>query len=229
MSRKLYIEGGFTCCSSCLIAGRPQEERMALPTTDKRAMCLSCQRVSPEFPRRFTLTSGLEKLPLQVREVLALLTSNPVTDKGEDTSPMFTPVYEIASISVKGLDLTGDDGAARAAAAVAQGNADVLIDEADRVEIVLTHGPYSFHTMRISYLPGELAAARLELIEDCVDVVLERVNTLGDLEKKACLELAARGFKVAAIDTSSALCRVLLYKGPSARTGLKIELTWVAV
>jgi|AGTN01.1.fsa_nt_gi hypothetical protein len=196
---------------------------MALPTNDGRSLCLAsnCQRISADFPRRFTLVPGLETISPQVREILALLTSNHSDD-------VWAPVYEIRNITKKGLDLSGDRGAQRAAAAVAQGNADVLIEEADRVEILLAHGPHSFHTMRISYLPDELIAARLELIEDCVDVVLERVNKLADLEKKAAIELAARGFKVAAIDTTGALGRVLLYKGPSVQSGLKIELTWIA-
>lgn len=222
MSRKLTIKSGFTYCTACLIAGRPQEERMAVPTSDDRSLCYTCQRISSDFPRRFTLVPGLEHVCLPVREILALLTSNHSED-------VWAPVYEIRNITVKGLDLSGDRGAERAAAAVAQGNADVLIEEADRVEILLGHGPsYSFHNMRISYLPDELIAAKLELIEDCVDVVLERVDKLADLEKKAVIELAARGFKLAFIDTSGALARVLLYKGPSVQRGLKIELTWIA-
>lgn len=191
---------------------------MALPTSDGRSLCLAsnCQRISADFPRRFTLVPGLKTISPQVREILALLTSNHSDD-------VWCPVYEIRAINV--LDVSGEGGAKRAAAAVAQGNAHVLIDH---VEVLLAHGKYAFNTMRISYFPDELNAAKLELIENCSDVVLELVDKLGALEKKAVLELASRGFKVAITDFTSAQRRVLMFKGPSVQTGLKIELTWIA-
>lgn len=193
---------------------------MAVPTVDDRVFCYACKCVTTSFDH-FKLTAALKELPKPVFEMVMALIGLNTEDEDE-----LHPTYRVVAAGQKGLfsQPMTDNDCTRAAGAVAQGNADVLLDEADRTTVKFTHGPHAFHTLSLSYLPRDLAAAEQLKGSDTVHPAL--LEKLPPLEKRAATELAKLGFAVRHHDVESSMRRIFMFKG-SAREGIRAEICWI--
>lgn len=215
------IVPGFTTCPLCTAKRIPQEPYMAVPTDDERVFCYACNHVTSELS--YSLVEALAKLPHGIVATVLSLISMPAEED--------VPTYKLVSIGSKGLGFSEpmtDADQLRASAAVAQGNADVLLSEAERVDIVFHHGPYAFHTLKLSYLPGDLKVA---FAADCPEVIGDReqafIDRLPQLEGRAVRQLILEGFtpNLDGADISSSLRRVHFVKG-SGNRGVTAEISW---
>lgn len=220
----LRFKSGHTTCPACSLLGIPQEPYNAVPTVDDRVFCYQCNRVTaPIFEaNRFRIFSTIQSLPKPILDYVMALISTEVTDGAVQ------PTYAIVDIGAKGLGFSNpmtESDMQRAAGAVACGNADVLIDEADRVTIRLSHGPHSLHTASVSFKANsfKLASQSAANREDSVAPVLDRIT---GPEATAVLELARRGFTHGACDLDSSMRFVRMSNG-SERDGVAVEIHWI--
>jgi len=215
------ILSGFTTCPYCTLTGLPQEPYMAVPTDDGRVFCYSCKRVTSDLSRTSadTVHTLRSQVALMVQSAVIALMS---TDNDAQT-------YHLVTAGQKGLGFhqpPTDHDSMRAAAAVAQGNAEVLLSEAERVEVLLAHGPYAFHTVRISYLPNELRFAHVE--GNGVEGHEAILARLQGPEKHAFESLGKLGFTpvLNGTDFDSALRRLPMVKGQGGK-GIRAEIAWI--
>lgn len=224
------VVSGFTCCPACLVDGIPQEERMALPGSDHRVTCLSCQRVTSEMPH--DLAMKLHALPASIKAaVLGVSSWN--SKSGEE----LVGVYRLFHLSTRGLGFSAgydEVDAQRASATVAQGHGQTLLTEAERVTIKLSLSTVRREdTVELTYLPDDLQS-----MEDaCVDMETALANVLDapgitPPRAKAVRELVRCGFRVRHIDTNSAMARILLVNNrdhDSRFGGAQAEIKWLNV
>ncbi|MDZ4834079.1 MAG: hypothetical protein SGJ27_09910 [Candidatus Melainabacteria bacterium] len=198
---------------------------MAVPTVDDRVFCYACNHVTSGIleRNRFRIFSTIQSLPKPVLDLVMALTSVDVTNGGP-----VAPTYSIIDAVQKGLgfsDPMTEGDLQRAAGAVACGNADHLIDEADRLTIKLAHGSHNFHTVDISFKTSTLAVAALSDVDDTA-----RASALCDRlsgpEAKALLELARRGYAPGSFDVDSSMRFVHLSNG-TAREGITVDIRWI--
>ncbi len=198
---------------------------MALPTDDGRVLCLSCKHITTNISRHM-LVPTLAAMPQDVIALVLSLISTPA----EGDVP---PTYELVRIGQKGLGFhqpMTDADHARVALAAMQENTDVLLTEAERVEIALRCGPHALHTLRISYLPKDHQVAQQVTqkgVEGQFSSILDR---LGKPEAFAFNQLLKLGFQpqLAGVDLESAMRRVPMIKGNAGGQGIRAEISWVA-
>lgn len=221
----LRFKSGHTTCPACSLLGIPQEPYNAVPTVDDRVYCYQCNRVtSPIFEaNRFSIFSTIQSLPKPVLDVVMSLISTEV--KADGSVP---PTYAIVNLGAKGLGFSSpmtESDMQRAAVAVACGNADVLIDEADRVTIQLSHGPYNFHTLSLSFKANTFTGASLSATDNG-KIAAPLLDRLNGPEAAAVRTLAQRGFTYGACDLDSSLRFVRMSNG-SQREGIAAEIHWI--
>ncbi len=222
---KLSIKPGFTTCPACSLLGVPQEPYMAVPTVDDRVYCYACEHVTSGIRKadHYKLFPVVQSLPKPVLDVVMALISTKV-----GLCNAVAPTYTLDSAGVKGLGFSEPMTEAdmrRAAGAVACGNADVLIDEADRFHIALSHGPYNFHTVSLSYKNNTVGAVHGG---DCsTDVRLAPIlDRLSEPESTALISLARLGFSLQGFDVDSSMRFINMTRG-SARGRITAGIHWI--
>jgi hypothetical protein len=222
---KLRFKSGHTSCPACSLLGNPQEPYMAVPTADDRVYCYACELVTSGIRGvdRFQLFPVVPSLPKPVLDVVMALISTKVGQCGA-----VGPTYTLDSAGTKGLgfsDPMTEADMQRAAGAVACGNADVLIDEADRVHIGLSHGLYNFHTVALSFKSSTLGA--VQGVDCSADVRLHPIlDRLSEPERTALLSLARLGFSLQGFDVDSSMRFINMTCG-SAREGITAGIHWI--
>lgn len=224
--QKLTFKTGHTSCPACSLLGTPQEPYMAVPTVDDRVYCYACMKVTSGIleANRFRIFPTIQSLPKPVLDTVMALISVGVADDGSVAS-----TYMIADAGAKGLGFSDPMTAGdmqRAAGAVACGNADVLIDEAERITIKLSHGPYNFHTAAVSFKPSTLRVADLKEDESGVRDVYALLERLTGPESNAVRQLARLGYRLGGCDVDSSMRFVRMSIG-SAREGIAAEFHWI--
>jgi len=199
---------------------------MAVPTADDRVYCYACGLVTSSLAdlKRWELISKIRELPPFVRDVVFSLITYKVP---EDLATL--PTYTVESIGQKGLGFSEpmtEGDMARASAAVAQGAADYLIAEAERISINLSHGPHRFHTLKLSYLPSANQAPERVDADEVLTRHAALLDRLQPLEAKAVVDLIRHGFVPGGFDVDSSMRFVRLFSG-SAQSGVSAEITWI--
>lgn len=230
--KKLAQKSGFTTCPVCMILGIGQEPYMACPTTDDRVYCHACNHVAHPVAQiahkgeAATLWKAVESLRELPKPLFDLVVDLMVHKVGDDMTTLET--YFLASVGAKGLGFSNpmtEADTARASAAVACGNADVLISEANRVHIALANGKYAFSTLRLSYQPEDLDDA-LRADEDNTDEVRALLDRLPEAQATAVAKLAKRGFSLGHVNIDESIRHVHMHKG-SAGKGIAAEFSWI--
>ncbi len=221
----LRFKSGFTTCPACSLLGIPQEPYNAVPTVDDRVFCYQCNRVTSPISEanRYRIFPTIQALPKPILDIVMALISDEVKPDGA-----VSPTYAIVNAGSKGLGFSNpmtEDDMQRAAGAVACGNADVLIDEADRVTIQLSHGPYSFHTASVSFKANTLNVGSLSADDRC-DLAAPLLDRLNGPEARVVRELSARGFTYGGTDLDSSMRFVRMSNG-SEREGIAVEIHWI--
>lgn len=227
------IVSGFTTCPHCIVTGTPQEPYMALPTDDGRVFCLACQNVTSEIghqptPRRVnftgTLASAIQQLPPSIINVVLSLISMP---SAEDV-PTYAVTYAGPEAQPDHGPVGSESYSAHTAAACAQQQVQRMMEREDRVEICFTHGPYAFHTLKLSYDASDFAAA--EGVEPGVIGEREQafIDRLPVLEGRALRQLILNGFtpNLDAADVSSSMRHLRAVKGSGGK-GIVAQFSWI--
>lgn len=232
MSNVLRFLTGFTTCPSCSLQRRPQEERMAVPTYDGRVFCYACNGVTGTYPHGdYVNLHALPKILFDLIHSLMRLDApeGMLYTHGEVAPDKALPL-SYSLVTTNGNRRGQTDYSAephRAAAAVAQGNADVLIEAARKVEILLkASSKYHHDSVKIDYFPEALADLQDAVAAaDLTDEIREFVKGLPHLQAKAVSALSLSGFSLLHHDLDSRVRHVRLTRGEGDRT-VRAELTW---
>lgn len=230
--KKLAQKSGFTTCPVCMILGIGQEPYMACPTTDDRVYCHACNHVAHPVAQiahkgeAATLWKAVESLRELPKPLFDLVVDLMVHKVGDDMTTLET--YFLASVGSRGLGFSNpmsESDMTRASVAVACGNADVVIAEANRVHIALANGKYALSTLRLSYQPEDLETA-LVAGDDRSDEVRDLVGRLPEAQATAVAKLAKAGFSLGHVNIDESIKHVRMHKG-SGDAGIAAEFSWI--
>ncbi len=214
------ILSGFTCCPACLIDGRPQAPRRALPGEFSRVLCLDCNRSSNEFS--YNMMNYAQSLPQGMRDLVVALTSWTHQDGVEAVVPYRLNGVRNGSGSVAaGLPF---DGLAGIAGRV---HVDVLFDEAQRQTMIFAiDANHANDAIEICFLlPDANRLTKLTLTEVEIEsqyTSLQGAN-LPAHRATAVKKLLAFGFRITHADVGSSLARIQLSSGDDK---VKAEFHW---
>lgn len=215
---------GFTCCPACLIDGRPQEERMALPGQFSRVLCLGCGRSSNECSPQ--MTEYAQQLPQGMRDLVVSLISwnNPegveavvpyrlrTVRKGEGSLAADLPLERFTGLTGLG----------------ARGHVDSMIESAKRHTIVFAiDEKHCNDAIEICFptpaaqgfkKPGNITETEIE------SQYKEKLGAcdLPDHRVVAVMKLLAFGFRITSADTNSSLAHIYLH----AESGISATFSW---
>ena len=223
------VVSGHTSCPVSLLAHVSHEPYTALPGNDFRVSCTECRRTTSEIPHE--LRGPVSTLPEPIQKVLLELTS---WDHQSDEDAV--GVYRIFKIGTKGLfqDPPTPSDLDRASAAVMCGHADTLIEEAARMDILLSLSTVDRNDrIKLSFLPRDIETMSdtpVELSETDKESLFSHRNVSPE-RAKAIRSLFKVGFDLVAVDLDSALARVLMKNttNKAGFSGVTAEFTWLSI
>lgn len=220
-------KSGHTSCPATLLTHMPHEPYTSVPGDDERVSCHECGRVTSEIAHE--LRAPVLELPDRIQKVMLELIS---WDFSSDEKGV--GVYRVFRIGQKGLfqdPPTGSDHQ-RAAMAVAQGHAQTLLDEAERMDILFSLSTVDRNDrIKLSYLPrdvDDMDDTPVDFTTGDASAILTN-RRVSEERAKAVRGLMRQGFKLVVADLESMMPRILL-RNCSKDTGyggVTAEFTWL--
>lgn len=217
---------GFTSCPAAMFKflGCVHEPYNSFPGDDQRVLCIACNRFTSEIPHE--LRGPVLELPEAIQKLVLELTSHAYA-KDEP----LVGTYRVYRIGKKGLfsDPPSDDDNRRAAFAVAQGNADVLISEAERMNILFSLSTKLRNDrIQVSYLPSDLAKMGTTPVDPASMEAVLNHPAMSPERAKAVRGMLRLGFSPVAVDLDSMLKRIFMRNSTTetAYDGVTVEFTW---
>lgn len=220
---------GFTSCPASMFKflGCDHEPYTSFPGDDQRVSCVACNRVTSEIAHE--LRVPIMELPEAIQRLVLELTS---LDFASDDKPVGT--YRVYRVGKKGLfsDPPTEHDSQRAVAAVAQGHADTLLEEAERMTILFSLSTKLRNDrIKLTYLPKHVDRMNTDPVDTAqeqVEEILEH-RAVTPERAKAIRGLLRNGFTLVTADLDSMMKRVLLRNttDTGAHDGVTAEFTWL--
>ncbi len=220
---------GFTTCPASMFTAfvHRHDPYTSVPGDDHRVSCHDCNRVTSEIAHE--LRGPVLELPEAIQRLVLELTS---LDFASDDKPVGT--YRVYRVCKKGLfsDPPTDDDNRRAVAAVAQGHADTLLEEAERMTILFSLSTKQRNDrIKLTYLPqhvDRMSADPVDPEAEDMQAILEHAAVSPE-RAKAIRGLLRNGFTLVTADLNSMMKRILLRNTTETKAydGVTAEFTWL--